>query len=474
MRMSDAVIVAMAAVGLVALGWLLWPAAAPARFDAAGEIAPPVVPPARGAAAAVDETVAPRPNAGPNAPGQPNDGQMASAPEGFDPSAAWPEFHGAGRTNVSPDRGLLRRWPEGGPPLVWKFSECGQGYSGVSIAEGMIFTAGDFDDQEMVLALDLDGKLLWKKPNGEAWLGSSPGSRTTPTYSEGLLYQMNPNGRLAALRAKDGEEVWAVDLKKEFDARFGIWALAENVVVDGPRVLCMPGGPRGRIVALDKRTGKTFWVNTEIDDTAAYCSPLVVEHHGIRQLVTMTQKSVVSVDVATGKIVWTAPFVPRSPQNALTPVFRDGYVFVACGHSSGGTVMKVDYERKTASPVWHREDLDNCHGGAVLIGEMLFGCGCRQGGKNFYCVDFLTGRTIQLDPTLGKVGLTVADGMLYCLNHQGTMSLVEVRRDGFEIVSQFQLKRKPANSYLAHPVVCGGRLYLRCDEELLAFDVRAK
>jgi outer membrane protein assembly factor BamB len=389
-------------------------------------------------------------------------------------TASWPEFHGPGRSNVSPEKGLLKQWPEAGPPLLWKYSQCGDGYSGVSIAEGMIFTAGDFDDVEMLLALSMDGKLLWKAPNGEAWHGACPGSRTTPTYDEGSLYQMNPAGRLAAYEARSGKPLWAVDLKAEFDGQHGVWAFAENVVVEGNKVLCMPGGPKGRVVALDKHTGKTVWVNTEIADTAAYCSPLVVTYRGVRQLVTLTQKTVVGVDVESGKLLWSAPFVPKSPQNALTPVFHDGYVFVACGHSSGGTVLKIDPQSRTATTVWYRKDLDNCHGGAILLDGKLFGCGCRLGGKNFYCVDFLTGETRKLDSTLGKAGITSADGMLYCLNHQGTMSLLAVTPAGFDIVSQFSLGKRPANSYLAHPVICGGRLYLRYDQNLCAYDVRAK
>jgi outer membrane protein assembly factor BamB len=325
----------------------------------------------------------------------------------------------------------------------------------------------------MLLTLDMDGKLLWKSPNGESWRRSSPGSRTTPTYDNGALYHMNPTGRLAAFEARSGKELWAVDLRTEFDARYGIWALAENVIVDGDKVLCMPGGPKGRVVALDKRTGKTNWVNTDIEHSAAYCSPVVVTHRGVRQLITMTQKSVVGVDVETGKLVWSAPFVPRSPQNALTPVFHNGYVFVACGHSSGGALMRIEPDSRSASTVWYRRDLDNCHGGAVLVDGKLFGCGCRQGGRSFYCVDFLTGKTIKLDRTLGKVGMSYADGMMYCINHQGTMSLLAVTPEGFDIVSQFNLEKKPANSYLAHPVICGGRLYLRCDEDLFAYDIRA-
>ena len=398
-------------------------------------------------------------------------GQLAAAEAA---APGWPEFHGAGRTNVSPDSGLAKQWPEGGPPLLWKYSECGEGYSGVSIADGLIFTAGDFGSQEVILALDMDGKLLWKAPNGDAWTGASPGSRTTPTYNEGNVYLMNANGRLAAWEARTGKPVWAVDLKAEFDSKSGVWGLAENVIVDGNKVLCMPGGPKGRVVALDKRTGKTLWANTEIQDTAAYCSPLIVTYRGVRQLITMTQKSVVGVEVETGRLVWQAPFVPKSPQNALTPVFHDGQVFVACGHWSGGTVLKIDPEARTASTVWFRKELDNCHGGAMFIDGRLYGSACRLGGKNFYCVDFLTGQPIKTDATLGKVGITVADGMMYCLNHQGTVSLLALGPEGFRIVSQFELKRKPANYYLAHPVVCGGRLYLRGGPDLYAYDVRAK
>jgi outer membrane protein assembly factor BamB len=396
-----------------------------------------------------------------------------SGASNIDGSPGWPEFHGPGRTNISPDRGLLKEWPEGGPPKLWTYSQCGRGFSGVAIADGMIFTAGDFGPDEMLIALDMDGGLLWKSPNGDAWRRSSPGSRATPTYSDGAVYHMNPTGRLAAYKANSGKPLWTVDLKERFDARYGIWALAEHVIVDGNKVLCMPGGPKGRVVALNKRTGETLWANTQIEHYAAYCSGVVVTHAGVRQLITLTQRSVVGVNVETGALVWSAPFVPRSPQNALTPVFHEGYVFVACGHASGGTLLKIDPASRSASTVWHREDIDDCHSGALLVDGKLYGCACRVSGRHFYCVDFLTGETIKLDETMGKVGITYADGRIYALNHQGTMYLLNATDDGFDEVGRFQLKKKPTNSYLAHPVVCGGRLYIRCDQDLYAYDVRA-
>jgi len=199
----------------------------------------------------------------------------------------------------------------------------------------------------------------------------------------------------------------------------------------------------------------------------------VVTYAGLRQWISLTQRSVVGVDVESGRLLWSAPFVPMSPQNSLTPVFKDGYVFVACGHSSGGTLLKIDLSRRTASTVWERMDLDDCHSGAFVLDGRLYGCACRQGGRHFFCVDYLSGRAIKEDKSMGKVGMTCAAGMIYCLGHRGTLSLLDITEDGFNLLSQFELPKKPANSYLAHPVVCGGRLYIRCDQDLYAYDVRA-
>lgn len=389
-------------------------------------------------------------------------------------TATWPEFHGPGRTNISPEKGLLKTWPEGGPPRAWETTGLGIGYSGVTIADGMIFTAGDFDDTEMVIALSLEGKPRWKSPNGEAFLRPSGGARTTPTYADGAVFQMNGHGRLASYDARSGRELWAVDLKERFGAQHGVWGFAENVIVEGDKVLCMPGGERGRVAALDRRTGKTIWANTDIDQIAAYCSPVVVTHAGVRQMLSLTQKSVVGVAVDTGRLVWSHPFVPTSPQNATTPLYHDGQVFVACGHSTGGKLLQIDAEGGGAKEIWWREKLDNCHGGVILVDGKLYGCGCRLGGKLFYCADFRTGEIKQSDKSLSKVAITAADGMLYCLNHRGRMSLLEITPGGFRIASQFDLPKKPDNSYLAHPVICGGLLYLRYDEHLYVYDVRAK
>ncbi len=387
--------------------------------------------------------------------------------------ANWPEFHGPNRDNVSTEKGLLKQWPEGGPRLIWKFSECGGGFSGVSIAEGKIFTAGDFGPKEMVIALDLDGKVLWKVQNGKSWRGQIPGARTTPTYDNGILYHMSPMGRLAAYQAASGKEVWSVDLKKEFGARYGTWAMSENVRIEGKALLCVPGGTKGAVVALDKTTGKRIWVNTEIEDSAAYCTPLIVTHNGVRQLITLMQKSIVSVDVKTGKLLWKHEHETKHNQNVTKPIYRDGFVFTSSGHGTGGRWFKINPRSDGVTQVWLNKDLDNCHGGVVLLDGSFYGSGCRLFRKGLVCVDMLTGKTTWNDKGLGNVSMTGADGMLYCLDRKGKVSLVEAKAKRCKIVSQFNLPTKSKKLCLAHPVVCGKRLYLRHWNELFAYDINA-
>ena len=386
----------------------------------------------------------------------------------------WPQFHGPNRDNMSSETGLLKEWPPEGPKLVWRFGECGKGYSGVAIANGMIFTAGDFAEKEHVLALDLEGKPLWKAENGKSWRGAEPGSRTTPTYDNGVLYHMNPTGRVAAYDAKSGKELWAVDLKKEYDAQFGTWALSENLVVDGNAVLCVPGGTKGRIVALEKATGAPLWANTEVAEQAAYCSPILVEHKGVRQLITLMHKSAIGVDVKTGKLLWRHEHPTQYGQNVTRPLYRDGYVVVSGGHNSGSRLLQINPANDGVREVWYSKEMDNCHGGIMLLDGYLYGSGCRLYHKGLHCLEFLTGKKANTAVEIGKVSLTWAEGLLYCVDQERKVFLVQPSPQGSKIISRFELPNVSRDLVLCHPVVCGKRLYLRHDQNLYCYDIAAK
>jgi len=385
----------------------------------------------------------------------------------------WPQFHGPNRDNKSTETGLLKQWPKGGPKLLWRSGECGRGFAGVSVEKGRLFTSGDFGREEFVLALDLEGKVLWRARNGKSWRGAPPGARATPTLSDGLVYHLGPTGRLAAFEAKTGKERWAVDLKQAYGARYGPWALAENVLVEGNMVLCVPGGDKGRVVALDKATGKPIWANTAIQDGVAYSSPVIGTHNGVRQFIALIRSTVVSVDVGTGKLLWSHGH--RSPynQNATPPLFHKGRVFVASGHKAGGRMLQISPKSDRVRELWFSEEFDNCHGGVLLLDGHLYGSGCRLWHKGLLCVDARTGKTLYRAERVGKVSITHADGLLYCIGQKGTVSLVAAGPKEARIVSQFKIPWESKDLSLAHPVVCGARLYLRHAQNLFAYDIRA-
>src|SRR5262245_55529828 len=173
----------------------------------------------------------------------------------------WPQFRGAKRDNVSPDKKLLKEWPKGGPKLVWKSGNVGQGFSSVAAVGDQVFTMGDKDDGAYAFALDRKtGKINWEAKIGKAGRsGGLQGPRSTPTYSDGLLFVLGQFGELACLDAAKGTVKWSKDLKKDYKGSVGGWAYSESVLIDGDRVVCTPGGRQATMLALKKKDGEEVW-----------------------------------------------------------------------------------------------------------------------------------------------------------------------------------------------------------------------
>lgn len=391
-----------------------------------------------------------------------------------DDQPSWPEFHGPGRDNIARETGLLKEWPKDGPPLVWSAKGLGHGYASVTIAKGLIFTSGDFDAEEYVVALDMDGKPRWKSPNGLAWRGPQPGARTTPTYSDGLVYQLNGHGILTAFDAPTGKTVWSVNIRERFEGMVRTWGFAENVIVEGDLVLCTPGGVKGRVVALNKKTGDTVWANTDIKDRAAYGSPIIRTHNGARAYINFMRETVVGVDVRTGKLLFSHPHRSTCDQNVTSPLYHEGKVFVTSGHRGGGRMFSLDDTAAVAKEHWFDRNFDNCHGGVILLDGHLYFCGCRLYNKGLICVDLATGKQLYREEPIGKVSLTSAEGLLYCLDNDGDALLVKATPEKAQIVSRFKLPREDKDHSLAHPVICAGRLYIRHLDQMWVYDIKEK
>ena len=392
----------------------------------------------------------------------------------------WPQFHGPRRDNLSDDVGLLERWPEGGPELLWQASGTGHGFSSVAIVGGIIYTAGNIEGNTYITALDMLGNTLWQEKNGPSYKRSYPGSRSTPTVVDGKLYHLNGDGHLVCLDAATGKRVWGLNILEEFQGRNIEWGLAESVLVDGQHVICSPGGEGISMVALDRDTGDTVWICTGVGDKPGYTSPIVVEYQGLRQIITLTSASAIGVHANTGELLWQYDHPVKYDVNIVTPRYDDGHVLLFATLARGATKLKllVDGQKCRVEEVWRTEELDNEHGGVVLVDGYLYGhADGDHKWRHWTCLDAETGKTmyaVEGLPVKRSAALTYAEGMLYLVSDQGTVALAPTDPMGFNIVSQFDLPRSGDGPVWAHPVVCSGRLYLRHGEFLYVYDVRKK
>ncbi len=283
-----------------------------------------------------------------------------------------------------------------------------------------------------------------------------------------------------ASRRKSGKEVWGLNILKEFGAANLTWALAESVLIDGARVICCPGGPKTAMVALDKQTGKTIWASKSAGEKAGYATATIAEHQGLRIVLTMTEKAVIGVNADDGELLFRHPHETSYQVNATTPIFHDGTIFITSGYGSGSEMLKLKVEGKKASVerIWEAKQLDNQHGGMVLLDGYLFGSAHMAKGANrapWMCLEWKTGKVMYAAKGVGRMGsLTYADGMLYTLSEDRVMGLVEAKPADHKLVSKFELPKGGEGKSWAHPVVCAGRLYLRHGDVLFAYDVRAQ
>jgi len=413
----------------------------------------------------------------------------------------WPQFRGPNRDGKSAETGLLKKWPQGGPELLWSVEGLGIGFSSVAVANGLIYTTGMLNGEGFLFAYDLAGNLKWKVSYGPEWRRSHKGTRTTPTVDpvrnsamgdmmqkgkisngvdDGRVYVFSGTGIMSCFDAKTSKKIWQVDTLKKFEAKNIIWGMSGSPLIDGRKIYCTPGGKNGTVVALDKMTGETIWATTGLTESAAYSSPILFERGANRLLVTMIQKSVICVDADNGKLVWQVPYRASFDTGIVTPVYKDGCIFVTSvverGITTGGLMLQISEDGTRAAKKWNEPVLDCHHGGVVLVDGYLYGSnfnGIPRG--DWVCLDWDTGKVIYEAKWNGNKGSIIyADGMLYCYDENtGDVALVKPSPKGFEIVSSFRITLG-SGKHWAHPAISDGRLYIRHGDTLMAYDIKNK
>lgn len=406
-----------------------------------------------------------------------------------DASGDWPGWRGPNRDSVSKETGLLTQWPEAGPPLAWKASGLGGGFSSLAIVGDRIYTLGDREGAQHLLALNgKDGKVLWTAKVGPAWEDQYGGPRSTPTVDGGLVYALGSDGDLVAVQAATGKEAWRKNLATDFGGQvMSVWKWAESPLVDGDRLIVTPGVPAAMLVALDKKTGKEVWraktpaLGPKGKDGAGYSSVVISNGGGVKQYIQLTGRGLVSVRAADGKFLWSYNPVANEVANISTPIVRGDHVFASTGYQTGSALLKL---RKEGDGVAAEEvyflpgkTFQNHHGGFVLLGDHVYGGHGHNRGYPI-SVEMASGKVAWMgDDTnikhggTGSAAVTAADGHLYFRYQNGRMVLIEANPQSYREKGAFQIPNVNRPSW-SHPVIHGGKLYLREQDELYVYDLK--
>jgi outer membrane protein assembly factor BamB len=385
----------------------------------------------------------------------------------------WPQFRGPNRDDISPDKGLLKRWPREGPPVLWKATGVGSGYSSVAISAGRLYTLGNKDNTTYVFAVNLkNGKVLWSAKVGPA--GGDLGC--TPTVDEDRVYAIGQDGDLVCVESGSGEVRWHKHLRNDFKGACGGWHYTESPLIDGEKLVCTPGARDATLIALDKKTGAVIWKSAVPvgNPTAGYSSIVVSEAGGIRQYVQLLAAGVVGVAAEDGRFLWWYDSFNGNTANIPTPIVLGDRIFSSTGYGRGGSLLQLKAvgDKVTVKELYHKDALTNKHGGVVLVGDYVYGDTDDSGSP--FCAEVKTGKVRwkkEQGPGHGSAAVTYADGRLYFRYENGVMSLVDPSPRAYHEISSFRVANRDSRSW-AHPVVVGGRMYLRCDDVVWCFDVK--
>ena len=386
----------------------------------------------------------------------------------------WPRFRGSNADGRSAEKGINKDWTAKPPKELWKANLSDTGYSGAAVAGGKVFIIDHNNNEDLIRAIDLNkGTDLWtyKYPStyGSMSMGGDPDwgfGRSTPSYSDGLLFVLNPLGVLTCIDAEKGSKVWERDIKKDFGGkkRKEDWNYAESPAIDGDKVIVCPGGPGAAMVALDKKTGKDIWKGGG-DDQAGYGSIVIANIEGKKQYVVMTGFAAIGVDAEKGALLWSYPWPTDFDVNAATPVISGNNVFISSGYNHGCALLEIAGGK--ATKVWENKEIKAHFNAPVLVNGYLYGVG---DPGTLVCVEFKTGKLAWKKAGFEKGGVLEVDGMIVAVDgRDGNIALVAADPAEYKELGRIH---PLTGRHWPPPVVADGKLIVRNRPNMVCLDLK--
>jgi len=388
------------------------------------------------------------------------------------------EWRGPDRTGIYNESGLLKKWPAGGPSLLWETVGIGDGYSSVTVTNDAVYVTGRIDSSDVLTALTLDGKKKWETVYGKAWMANHTGSRCTPTYYNGKLFLVSGSGDIVCV-GSDGKVKWTKNHYKLYDSKPLMFGISESPLVVDNMVIASPGGKKASMVAFNINDGKVVWEAEPLNQEPQYINPKLIEYAGKKMIVNVMGTSVFAVNAKDGKIIWKLDYAAINAatgrvmkNHAETPIYKEGYILIANGYNWVALKLKLSADGNSAEVVWENRNFDPQMGGIILLGDYLYGNNhMSKPVDTWVCVDWNTGKTMWATKWFSKGSIISAEGMLYLYEEKsGHVALVKPDPSKLDIVSEFQIT-KGEGPFWAHPVISKGRLYIRHGEVLMVFRI---
>ena len=411
----------------------------------------------------------------------------------------WPQWMGPKRDNVIRETGLVEKFPEGGPKVLWR-KPIKSGYAGPAVVKGKVYISdyatadktkdGNFDRDptkgtEMVMCLDAaNGEVIWKHSYAAEYRISYPsGPRCTPTVHEGKVYFLGAIGHLLCCDAEKGDILWQKDLTAEYKTKPAMWGYAGHPLIDGQKLLTLAGGDGSHVVALDKDTGKEIW-KSQSQTEQGYVPPSIIEAGGVRQLLVPGPKAVRALDPETGKRLWSVDYEASSGSIVMTPIKSGNLLYVA-GYSNKNLLLQLSTEKPEAVELWRdkRNVLSPVNVQPFLEGEVLYGFD--QGGE-LRAIELPSGKQLWTStaPLVEDKAFSNGTAFMYkngdrffLFNDQGEIIICKLSPAGYEEISRSKpLLELTANSFGRKVVWCAPafadkKMFVRNDKEIICVDL---
>ena len=393
---------------------------------------------------------------------------LAAMPEAAPQS--WPSFRGADGTGRA-----LQGLPPGEGPLSLKLRwkrVLGTGYSGVSVAEGVLVTVFAEGGREVIIALDAtSGEERWRHELAPVYVGhdgSYYGSIATPAIADGRVFVLGSWGHLAALDLQTGAALWATHLVDDLGSEKPHYGFGGSPVVVGDTLVLPIGGQDGAVAGFDVTSGELRW--RSVEDEIFAQSPIVTELAGRRQVVVMAAKTLVGLDPTDGTILWTfahgggEPNMMGSLTQSALPVGNDR-IFIKQSNSSTALVeVKAGEAGMTATVVQETRGLHRSYSPPTLWGDQAYG----YTNRLLSALDLDTGELLWRSRDPGDGFLVALDGQLAVLTKEGSLHIGEASPEGWEEAASLQIFDDLA---WTPPSFGDGGLYLRSQGEVARVDL---